>query len=94
MKKPSKSIEEKIKAAAPDFVSEVLGLSVQDLDTRVLNLAKEIEAIQVAKEADEEFQAAKELVREMAAPYNESKRGAQLRIKYLIQLIKEKGGVA
>lgn len=94
MKKPSKNIEEKIKAAAPDFVAEVVGLSVQDLDARVLALAKEMQSIQDAKEADEEYQAAKDLVSEMAAPYNESKRGAQLRIKYLIQLIKEKGGVA
>lgn len=91
MKKPNKSIEEKIKAAAPDFVVEVIGLSVEELDARILGLAKEIESIQDAKEADEEYQAARDLVREMGAPYNESKRGAQLRIKYLIQLIKEKG---
>lgn len=94
MKKPSKSIEERIRAVAPDFVAEVVGLSIEDLDWRILGLAKEIETIQDAKESDEEFQAARELVSEMAAPYNESKRGAQLRIKYLIQLIKEKGGVA
>jgi len=92
MKKPSKSLEAKIKDAAPEFVAEVLGLSASDLDARILTLVKEIESINQAKEADEEFLAAKELVREMAAPYNESKRGAQLRIKYLIQLIGEKGG--
>lgn len=91
MKKPNKSIEEKIQKAAPEFVTEVVGLSVEELDARVLKLAKEVEAIQDAKEADEEYQTAKELVTEMAAPYNESKRGAQMRIKYLIFLINEKG---
>jgi hypothetical protein len=92
MKKPKKSVEEKIRKEMPDFVEAVVGLSVDELNTRVLNLAKELEAIDAAKEQDLELERAQELVNEYSGPYREGKRVAKLRIKYLISLIEEKGG--
>lgn len=90
--KNKKSVEEKIRKEQPDFVEAVVGLSVDDLNTRVLNLAKELESIDAAKEDDLELERAQELVKEYLGPYREGKRVARLRIKYLISLIEEKGG--
>lgn len=94
MKKPKKSVEERIKKDSPEFVAEVVALSVDELNARVLTLTKELEQIEETKEEDVELQSARELVAEYSGPYNEGKRVAKLRTKYLIQLIKEKGGVA
>lgn len=90
MKKSKKSVEEKIRKESPEFVAEVVGLSVDDLNSRVLTLTKELEQIEETRDEDTDLQDARDLVTEYSAPYNEGKRVAKLRTKYLIQLIKEK----
>ncbi len=92
--KNKKSVAEKITKELPDFVNEVVGLSVEDLNSRVLGLAKGIQGIEDSKEEDEELESAKALVSELSGPYTEGRRVAKLKTKYLISLIKEKGGSA
>lgn len=92
MNKPKVSVSEKVQKEMPEFADAVAGLSVEELNARVTQCAKDSEQIQDAKEADEALEDAKELSRQLAAPYREGLSANRLKTRYLIALIKEKGG--
>lgn len=87
-RRKAKSFEEK----NPEFVSEVVGLAVSDLEKRISSLAKGIKEIEDTEKADSDLQEAKAKVKEFKAPYNDSKKDAKAKLNYVINLIKEKGG--
>ena len=91
MSRSKRSLEEEVKERMPEFVDEVVSLSVDDLNARLSRLAKDNEANEEAKEEDDELTEARELVTELSAPYREAKKFIRLRSKYIIQLLKEKG---
>ena len=93
MSQPKKSIQEKAQKELPDFVAEVDGLSEESISARLVELAKGMEELQSAKEGDEELEQAREKASELAAPYREAKAVTQLKTRYLIQLLQEKGKV-
>lgn len=82
----------KVQKALPHFADEVNGLKVEELNSRLVQLAKDMSATDDAKEADEGLQAAKESAKELGAPYREAKRDIRLKTTYIVELIKEKGG--
>jgi hypothetical protein len=95
MAKPKKeklSFEQQFQKDNPDFASEVAGLSVQDLNNRLAELAKANEWNETKKEEDEDLEKAKGLASELAAPYRDEKKALRVKSKYVIGLIKEKGG--
>lgn len=92
MNKPKPSIQQKVQKDFPEFADEVAGLSVEQLDARISETAKAAEEIQTSKESDEGLEEAKASVSELNAPYKEALKVTRLKIKYLIALIKEKGG--
>lgn len=94
MAKPKKALKEKVQTLFPDFTSEVDGLPVDSLEKRLNTYAKRAEEIEEAKENDEELERTKELAAELAAPYREGKTEVRHKMRYLIALIKEKGGSA
>jgi catechol-2,3-dioxygenase len=87
-----KSLEEKIREDYGSFYDEVIGLSIADLEKRLSTYAKENEKVNVAMEQDEELKKAKETAKEMAAPYNDTKKALRLKNKFIVQLIADKGG--
>lgn len=87
-----KDVTKDVQKKLPDFADAVAGLSVADLETRLLNYAKESENIDDAKDADEELQRTRELVKELGAPYAEARKMIKLKMRYIVQLIGEKGG--
>ena len=91
--KPKKNIEEVMVKENPEFVSEVASLSTEELDARIAQLAKDLEAVDEAKEADEALKDLRDQVSIASAPYNESKKALKLKTKYLIQLMKSRGSV-
>lgn len=91
-KAPKKSIQEQVQHDNPEFTSEVAGLSVEELDARLAQLAKDIEAFFQAKEADEALEEARLAASELAAPYRDGAKALRLKSRYLVALIKEKGG--
>lgn len=91
--KPKKSLSEKVHKEMPEFADAVAGLSVEELDARLAQIAKDIEAVQESKEADEKLEQARAVAAEAAAPYSDSKKALKLKTSYIIGLIKEKGGV-
>lgn len=90
--KNKKTLEEAIKDTNPEFAAEVAGLSVDDLNSRLAQLAKDGEAVAESKEADEELEQARARATELAAPYRDAQKAIRLKSRYVISLIKEKGG--
>lgn len=91
--KPAKlSISEKVRQDHPDFVAEVVGLSVEELNSRLASHAKQVAEVEDAKEADEELADAREVAKTLAAPYAESKKTINQKTRFIVELIKEKGG--
>lgn len=85
MKQP-KSFSHKVQKELPDFVSEVSGLSIQDLDNRLVTLTKGLAETEKAKEEDTDLEDAKTLVSELSAPYRDAKKVLNMKIKYIIGL--------
>lgn len=92
MAKAKKSLQEKIQEEMPEFAGEVAGLSVADLNNRLAEQAKAAEWNEQSKEDDEELEEAQAHASELGAPYRDAKKAIRLRSRYLIALIKEKGG--
>jgi hypothetical protein len=90
----SKSLRDKLRLEMPEFVEEVDSASVSDLESRLSQLTKGYEATEEAQKNDEELANAKALVRELGAPYRETKNAIKLKTKYIISSIKDKGGDA
>jgi hypothetical protein len=92
MARSRKSLEEKMQEEQPEFAGEVAGLSVDQLNARLAEQAKAAEWNQQAKEEDEDLEEKKAVASEAAAPYRDAAKAIRLRSRYLIKLIKEKGG--
>lgn len=90
--KKVQNIQEKVQKELPDFASEVAALSVEDLNQRLNQCAKDFEANEDAKEADEALEQARLAASELAAPYRDCKKVIRLKSRYIVSLIKEKGG--
>lgn len=92
MAKPKLSLKEKVQKEMPEFADEVGALSVQDLNNRLANLAKANEENEQKKEDDEELETARETASELAAPYKDATKALRLKSRYIIAMIKDKGG--
>ncbi len=92
MSKPKKSIQETVQKEMPEFAAEVAELSVDELDFRLAQNAKDTEGVEQAKDEDLSLEEARALASELAQPYREAKKALGLKSKYIISLIKEKGG--
>lgn len=92
MPRAGKTVQEKVQAEFPEFVESVMGLSVEQLEKRLSDYAKHRDEVEESKKADEELETAKAVVSEMAAPYNDALKAINLKSKYIVAYIKEKGG--
>lgn len=92
MARAKKSLQEKVQEDMPEFAAEVASLSVQDLNNRLATLAKGSEENEQAQEDDEDLEKARAEASELAAPYRDAKKAIRLRSRYVISLIREKGG--
>jgi len=77
----------------PEFISEVEKLDVMALEKRLSDLAKDAEEVEDAKDADEALEQARAQAIELAAPYRDAKKAIRMKMRYVINLIKDKGGV-
>ncbi len=87
------SIEDKIRKDNPEFVSEVERLDAPALEKRLSDLAKGAEDVEDAKEADESLEQAKAQATELGAPYRDAKKSIRLKMRYIINILKERGSV-
>ena len=70
--------------------SDLRGLPVKELEFKLLQLAKHSEEITSSMNDDEQYQSARELVKEMAQPYREQQKDNKLKRRFIHLLIKEK----
>ena len=94
MARPKKSTKEKVQKEYPEFASEVDSLQLADLEKKISTYAKEEEKVAQAREEDSELNALSEQKAELEGPYRDAKKAIRLKIKYLIELVKDKGGDA
>lgn len=95
MAKPRKetlTFEGKVQKEFPEFTDEVARLDVQALKNRIATYARELSESEEAKENDEALKNAQSEVKEMNAPYREVKGAVAKKTRYLLSLIREKGG--
>ncbi len=89
-----KNWKDKVEKEYPDFADAVQGLSVAELDARLLSYAKEAEAIRKGKE--EKIQEALDRLSEekktLEGPYKDAAKANGLKQRYIVHLIGEKGG--
>jgi len=90
--KQKKSFSEKIQDEMPEFADEVAGLNVPDLNARLAAIARAQQENDEKQEEDEELQEARTTASELAKAYTEPKKALKLKTKYIVKLIKEKGG--
>lgn len=89
-------LQKKIKKLFPEFPEVVDGLSVTDLEEKMLTYAKETQAVSAKlQEMNEEGQPihlAKQAVSELTRPFSDIKKALDLKNAYIHALIGEKGG--
>ena len=73
-----------------NYTSELRGLSKQDLEYKLLQLANHREEITTTKNNDQELQFIKEKVKELNAPYSEQLRENNRKSRFIHLLLKEK----
>lgn len=81
----------KVQKKYPDFVEVADTLSVQDLESRLLSYSKERVKIKEAKEADSQLKEVTEVKATLESPYRDATTAIDLKSRYLVALMKEKG---
>lgn len=74
----------------PDFASEVESLKPDELKARVVQLQQALQESELALEADEALQHARDEAREFAAPYLDVRKAVKLKTAYILGLLNEK----
>lgn len=91
MARQKKTVREIVEKEYPEFATEVASSSTDELNNRLATLAKGLEESEQTKESDEELENARALASELAAPYKDIKKAVQLKSKYVIGLLRDKG---
>lgn len=86
------AIKTKVQTDYPEFTDGVDSLPVDKLEENMLKYAKYREETEMAKKKDEALEKAKNEVKELQAPYNETLKALKLKMAYLGLLIQEKKG--
>lgn len=80
------------KQLGSDYANELRALNAEQLEVKLSQLAKHNQEIDKAKKDDVELQDARERVRDMSAPYNESKKMNKLRTRLLYLIMTDERG--
>ena len=90
----TKELESQVKAlpGGDDFMDSVDRLSIPELNARISQMQKDLDESESHKENNEELKRAKEEVKELTAPYRDVRNAIKVKTKYIITLIKDKGG--
>lgn len=91
MARSKKSVRETVEKNYPEFAEELNGATTDQLNSRLATLAKGLEESEQAKEVDDELEKARLLASELSAPYRDVKKAVQLKSKYVIGLLRDKG---
>jgi len=87
-----KTLREQIEEQYGEFADSVVALGVSELDSMLLRYTKYREEVKESKLHDEQLQKTAELKKELEAPYRDALKAIDLKSRYLLLLIGEKGG--
>jgi hypothetical protein len=89
-----KTLQEKVDSKYPQYSGEVMGLSVPQLDQRIAELQKTLEdAAQFQDEKNgEALKSLSAQLKDLKADYGDVNKAVKLKTKYLVSLVREKGG--
>jgi hypothetical protein len=87
---PSYKLKIQVQKLFPDFTDSVDGLSIEDLKKNVVIYSSYKEESEIAKARDEELNNAKELVKELSGPYNDTLGALKKKLSYIHALLTEK----
>lgn len=89
-----KTLQEKVDAKHEGYSAEVMGLSIPQLDQRIAELQKALEDSETHKEEKqgEALRGLKEELKSINGPYSDVRKAVALKTKYLVSLVREKGG--
>jgi len=76
---------------AGEFMDSANGKNTEELRKEILKAEEAISEIEKAKAGDHKLNGAKDLVKELSAPYREGLNVANAKIKYLVFLIEGRG---
>ena len=85
------SIKKKVQKKFPDFTSTADGMSLEDIKKNLSLYANYREQTELAKKKDEDLEKARESVKFIAGPYNDTIAALKLKLSYLHLLLAEKG---
>ena len=83
----------KITKDHPEFQASVDSMETQGLEDLVVSYSKEIDNIEEFISNNEEIKELKEQIDMIAGPSNDAKKVCNLKIKYLISLLQDRGVV-
>lgn len=75
-----------------EFKEEVDTLSIATLEARITKMQKDLDESEEHRKNNEALIQVKNEKAELEGPYNDVKKAVQVKTKYIIELIKEKGG--
>ena len=85
------TLVQKVHKLDPYFVDEVQSLDSAAIKTKIVELAKNREAIEKAKEDDTDLQSLKEQLKTANEGYGQQNKGIKLKTKFLLELLASKG---
>jgi hypothetical protein len=75
-----------------EFKDEVDALGIPALEARITRMQKDLDDSEEHKKNNEALNKVKAEKAELEGPYNDVKKAVKVKTKYIIELIKEKGG--
>lgn len=95
MSKQKKDWKQKLQEEYPDFVSSVDSLKSDDLNKRMLEYSKNMQEIEDTlenlTEEGSEVHGLRSEINEILGPSKDAKKAVKLKMKYINQLLKDKG---
>lgn len=86
------NLVKKLEKISPEFIDSINSSSAKDLESSMSIYSKHREDTSIAKQSDEALNDAKDQVKELSAPYNETQKILKLKIKLIHLMLKEKNG--
>lgn len=93
----SSRVAKMVKKLSPGFLEDVAKMDAASVQAAMVAAEKELQLIEETQENDDKLKGAKELLRDLAAPYREQRALSKAKLGYLVHILKERellGGAA
>ena len=92
IRKTPLTFEQKMEKEDPEFTDSVQSLTTQQLEARIANYQKELQDSEEHKANNTALRDAKRELDTIAGPYRDVRKSIQKKTRYIISMIRAKGG--